>query len=375
MNRLSLSCVLWCAATVASAQTKVLVVAQIAPLTGAAASIGVPVTQAAHAVFKRINASGGINGYRIELIDRDDHFDPAATLSEARRVLTERPVIALLNIVGAPNNGGLVTSGLLERNNLAVVGAFTGATSVRALASPNMYFVRASVADEARRIVEQLATLGLTRIGLLHADDAFGLDARQHVEKALRDRSLALAVARVYQPAGTSVGDAAQSFLHNKVQAVIMFATGPASARFAAQYRAAGGRGMLLANSSTSPDSLIRLAGPEVAQGIGLAQVMPPLRKTTTRFVKDYIETLQKYGDPQWQPSAYGLEGYLAAHLLAEGIRRSGPSPSRPSLLKALASLGRVDFGGFPLDYSDGRREGSHFVEIGIVGPGGRLLN
>lgn len=94
--------------------------------------------------------------------------------------------MALLNVVGAPNNGELVTRGLLAKHKMSVVGAFTGATSVRELKSPYMYFIRASVADEARKMVQQVVTIGMTRVALVHANDAFGHDARGFVDAALK---------------------------------------------------------------------------------------------------------------------------------------------------------------------------------------------
>ena len=87
------------------------------------------------------------------------------------------------------------------------------------------------------------------------------------------------------------------------------------------------------------------------------------------------METLTRYGDSGWEPSSYGLEGFMAARLMAEALRRVGGLANRRSVMAALASLGRVDLGGFVLDYSGGSREGSRWVDIGIIGPSGKLMN
>jgi ABC-type branched-subunit amino acid transport system substrate-binding protein len=120
---------------------------------------------------------------------------------------------------------------------------------------------------------------------------------------------------------------------------------------------------------------LVYGAGVALARGVGLAQVVPPVTKTTVRVVRDYVETLSRFGDPGWQASAYGLEGFFAAKVLVEGLRRCGPTVDRERLSDALARLGQVDLGGFQLDYSAGSREGSRWVDIGIVGRDGKLLN
>lgn len=356
-------------------QEKEIHVVQIAALSGPAATIGLPVTQAAHAFFRRVNQEGGINGHKVILHDRDDAFKPERTLEEARRVLKEQRPIALLNVIGAPNNGQLVTEGLLAQENLAVVGAFTGATSVRALKSPHLFFIRASVESEAKQMLKQLNSLGVRNVALVHANDGFGLDAKSHVTRLASDLGASLVATGSYEPATADVSSAVHSVRLAATQAVLFFGTGAAASKFVLEYRKAGGGAMIIANSSTSPEVLTKLAGEHHARGVGLVQVVPPLTKLTIPAVKDYMDTLKKYGDASWTPSAYGLEGFLAAKVLTEALRRAGPNPDRASLMRSLDRLGKFDAGGLVLDYSSGSREGLRYVEIGIIGAAGRILN
>lgn len=357
------------------AQHKTITVAQIAPLSGPAASIGLPVTQAAHAYFERTNQSGGVNGRKIVVVERDDGFQPDRTIAEAQSVLKEHAPVAFINIIGAPNNGNLETSGLLAEHKIPVVGAFTGATSVRQLKSPYMFFIRASVADEARKMVDQLLTLGMKDVGLVHANDAFGQDAREHVERALARANQKLKVAASYEPATVDVQQAVASVRNAQPQAILIFGTGAAASKFTVEYRKSGGGAMLIANSSTSPEVLSKGAGNELARGVGLVQVVPPLTRQTIPAVREYLDTLRRYGQPDWRASPYGLEGFLAAKLLVEGLRRAGPNPSREALARALAQMGSFDAGGITLDYRAGSREGLRTVDIGIMGSDGKLMN
>lgn len=99
------------------------------------------------------------------------------------------------------------------------------------------------------------------------------------------------------------------------------------------------------------------------------------MTKVAVPVVREYLETLKKYGKPDWRPSAYGLEGFLAAKFLAEGLRRAGPSPTPESASAALAKIEQFDAGGITLDYRAGNREGFKSVEIGNMGAKGRLMN
>ncbi len=68
------------------------------------------------------------------------------------------------------------------------------------------------------------------------------------------------------------------------------------------------------------------------------------------------------------------LEGYINAKVLAEGLRRVGPTANRESVLKALAGLESFDAGGVRVSYAGGRREGGAFVDVAAVGANGRLM-
>ena len=67
------------------------------------------------------------------------------------------------------------------------------------------------------------------------------------------------------------------------------------------------------------------------------------------------------------------IEGFAAAKLLVEGLKRSVKDISRASLLKSLESLQRLDLGGVELHYGPKDRSGLDFVDISIIGPDGKF--
>ena len=56
------------------------------------------------AYFNYINDQGGVNGRKIEVVTKDDAYDPAKTEQNVARADAERQVFAFFNIVGTPNN-------------------------------------------------------------------------------------------------------------------------------------------------------------------------------------------------------------------------------------------------------------------------------
>jgi branched-chain amino acid transport system substrate-binding protein len=352
-------------------------VGQVSPLTGPAASIGTPLTQGSALAVRKVNRQGGVNGAKLVLIDKDDGFNPKRTVEGVQSLLADKdkPVVALINVVGSPNSGDLIAQGLLKSNDLSVVGAFTGSTSVRDMKSPLVYFVRPGVEAEAEHIINHFVTLGLERIALIHPEDTFGRDALAQVTKALTARKLPLVAVGTYLPATTDLSNAVSTMLDKKPQAIAIFATGAASAKFVTGYRERGGGAMLTTSSSTSADVLIKVVSKEYVRGVGVLQVVPPLSREAVPLVKEYLLALKQYGDPDWTPSAYGLEGYVSAKVLIAALNRVSGTPTSASMTASLTRLGALELGGFQLDFSKGRREGGQRIEIGVISSDGKLRN
>ena len=67
------------------------------------------------------------------------------------------------------------------------------------------------------------------------------------------------------------------------------------------------------------------------------------------------------------------LEGFAAAKVLVEGLRRASPKPTRDKLVTALESLRKLDLGGLTIGYSPTDHTGLEFADLSIIGPDGRF--
>ena len=94
-------------------------------------------------------------------------------------------------------------------------------------------------------------------------------------------------------------------------------------------------------------------------------------RSTGIPIVTEYQK---KIGDER-NYSFTSLEGYIAAKVIVEGLRKAGRNVTRESLVDAMASLDTLDLGGFKVAYSPTNRSGSSFVELTIVSKGGKFRN
>jgi len=68
------------------------------------------------------------------------------------------------------------------------------------------------------------------------------------------------------------------------------------------------------------------------------------------------------------------LEGYAAAKVLVEGLRRAGKHPTRETLQAGLEGMKRYDLGGLELSFSPDDHTGLEFADLSIVDLEGRFV-
>ncbi len=101
-------------------------------------------------------------------------------------------------------------------------------------------------------------------------------------------------------------------------------------------------------------------------------QVMPYPKDISAMAVREFQHVLKGMDSPP--PVSYAtLEGFLAAKLLTEALRRAGPSVTREKLLVALNGMHNFDLGGVKVSYSQNMHDGSKFVELTVIGKNGAI--
>ena len=132
-------------------------------------------TDGARLYIDAVNARGGVNGQKIDLLPVDDKFDPKVTVEVARQLITEEKVLALFLNRGTPHAQTLLP--LLAEYRVPLVAPSTGAMVLHDPVHPWLFNVRATYQREAAKAIEHLASIGITRMAVLQTDDSFGADS------------------------------------------------------------------------------------------------------------------------------------------------------------------------------------------------------
>ncbi|CAJ94867.1 ABC-type branched-chain amino acid transport system, periplasmic component [Cupriavidus necator] len=343
-------------------------IGQSAGVTGPVAGSVKEQIAGAQVYLRTINASGGVAGRRIELVTHDDGFDAKRTPDNVRKLIDEDKVFALFMVRGTPQNESILP--IIAAQKVPLVAPLTGAITLHRPVNRYVFNVRAKYQDEVARAINHLATSGMSRIGIFYANDGFGRDVLEGYSAALQARGV--------QPAATAsfarpMGDITQSVAAmNKAnpQAVLVIGSGSEAARIIRELRRAGSEAQFVTLSNNAADSFIRELGDD-ARGLIITQVVPGTNSSQMTLASEYRSLAKQQGV---EPSNAGMEGFMSAKVLVEGLRRAGPDLTRERLVTALEGMRDYDLGGILISYSAERHTGSSFVEMSIVSSTGKLI-
>jgi ABC-type branched-subunit amino acid transport system substrate-binding protein len=352
----------------ARAQERGIVLGQSVPLTGPAAQLGLQMQLGAKAYIDAVNAAGGVAGQPVILKTLDDGYDPARCKANTEKFIRDE-VFALFGYVGTPTS--LAALPLATAARIPFVAPFTGAEALRDPFNKLVFHIRASYYDETELIVKQLTQLDLKKIAVFHQNDAYGQAGLKGVQRALEKRGLQpLGVATVERNT-VDVAAAVKTLVPLGAEAIVQISAYKSCAAFIREARKAGYGGQFYNVSFVGTQALADELGKEAA-GVVVSQVMPSPFGTAAGLVNDYQQALQKH-DAKAEPNYTSIEGYLAARVVVDALRRSGAKPTRESFIGAMESLAGYDARGYRLAFSPTKHVGSNFVELSMLTGDGKV--
>jgi ABC-type branched-subunit amino acid transport system substrate-binding protein len=349
---------------------KEIVVSQVVALSGPQAGVGKNLNFGIKLYLDDINAHGGVGGNTIRLVVKDDGYKVPDTVKLVTESIAADKPIALISPLGTANIEALRAE--ITSEHIPLIGARSGASSIAN--HPYIFRVKATFRDETAKIIEQLTSIGLNSFGVVYQDDGLGTDGLQGVVAALAALKLKPVAVSAYERNTVKIEKAVADMLKANPQAIVLAGVVAPTAAFVKQYRAAGGKAQLISVSSIDVALVIRQAGVEASRGFSVAEVMPSPDKSYLPVAREMRDLAKKAGADPAAVNPASLEGFLAAKVLVEGLRRAGANPTRESLLKALETMDDFDAGGFRLSFGPGRHDGTRFVELGVVDGRGVLV-
>jgi ABC-type branched-subunit amino acid transport system substrate-binding protein len=346
-----------------------IVFGQSAVFDGPAAALGLGMREGILAAFNEANATGGVNGHKLELVSYDDGYEPEKAIANTKRLISEG-VFALVGEVGTPTSNAVQPTA--TEAGVPFIGPFTGAAFLRNPSLRNVINVRSSYDQETEAWIEHLTTdLGVSRIAILYQDDTFGRAGLAGVSKAMEKRGMKLVAEGTYERNTTAVKMALVAIRKADPQAVVMVGAYKPCAEFIKLARRLKLNAVFVNISFVDGNALAKELG-EDGKGVVVTQVVPFPGDTSLPLVARYQKAL-KAANPDAQIGFVSLEGYMVGRLVVEALEKVKGPITRAGLLSAIDEVGTFDLGGITLSYGPDKNQGMNQVFLTVIQADGSL--
>jgi branched-chain amino acid transport system substrate-binding protein len=348
------------------AQSDRIVLGQSAAFTGPAAQLGIQFHAGAKMFFDQLNAQGGVGGRSVELVKLDDGYEPDRCADNTRKFI-EDDVFALFGYIGTPTS--IAALPLATKAKIPFVAPFTGAMALRTPLNRYAFHVRASYNDETALIIKQLHNVGITKVAVFYQNDAYGKAGLSGATLALDALNLKPVAVATVERNSVDVAKAVETINATMPEAVIQISAYKSCAAYIRAARKAGYGGGFYNVSFVGTQALADELGKD-GTGVVVSQVMPTPYNTVKPISREFLDMVRKTNGAV-NANFSSMEGYLAAKVLGEGLRRSNAKAGREGLIAGLESIGSQNFGGFSVNLSRSEHVASNFVELSmLVGDG-----
>lgn len=346
-----------------------IILGQSAAFTGPAAELGIQFHQGARIWFEQVNAQGGVAGKTIEIKTLDDGYEPDRCAANTQKLISE-DVFALFGYIGTPTS--LAALPLLTKAQVPFIAPFTGAMGLREPFNRQVFHLRASYNDETALIVKQLTNLGLKKIAVFYQNDAYGKAGLDGVTLALDKLGLKPVAQATVERNSVDVAAAVRAINAAGPDAVVQISAYKSCAAYIRAARQAGFGGTFFNVSFVGTQALADELGKDGA-GVVVSQVMPSPYSLARPIAREFSEAVKKAGGNA-QANFSSMEGYLAAKVVTEGLKRAGTRMNtREGLIQGIEAIGSQSLGGFQLNFSASQHVASSFVELSMLTGDGRV--
>jgi ABC-type branched-subunit amino acid transport system substrate-binding protein len=361
------------------AKTKTISLGVLSPLSGPVAVIGKPLTAGQEAYFKSVNASGGIDGWKVNLVERDSKYDPQTEVQAFNQIADQVAFIA--QSLGSPTTKAIQPTADQQK---MLVGA--AAQDSAFVTDPVMAVIGTPYAvDDANALdyIVKQTNHPHAKIGIIYQDDAYGQDGLRGYLAGLKTYHFDNVAEATYKVGDTDLTAQVQKMRAGGAQYVFVVAVPTTAATIV-------GTG---ASEGYNPTWIFQ--GPAWSEYLMTSNGTPggkptPVAKALTSNVwvlgyearwgdmsapgmRKFLSDTKTYA-PAQIPDYYYMYGYAEAQMETAVLRKAIQTGdlTRQGILNAKLHLGTVSLGGLvpPLDYTPGLGPASRTSEIAKVDPG-----
>jgi len=359
-------CVVLGAGLQASAQIKI---GSVLSVTGPASFLGDPEKKTLEIYVDEINAKGGVNGQKLQLIIYDDAGNANNARTFATRLVEEDKVVA---IVGGSTTGS--TLAMIPVFEDASIPFISLAGAIQIVEPVHKWDFKTPHTDKmaCEKIFADLKTRKLTTIALISGTDAFGKSMHDQCVAVAPNAGIKIAAEESYGPRDSDMTPQLTN-IRNKagVQAVVNPGFGQGPAIVTRNYRQLGINLPLYESHGVASKQYIELAGP-AAEGVRLPAAAlliadkllanDPQKPVVVNYTREYQSKTKQ------AVSTFGGHAYDGLMILVQAMQRAKSADKAKVRDEIEKTKGYIGTGGIvnmsPTDHMGLDLSAFHMLEI-----------
>ena len=199
-------------------------IGSVLSVTGPAAFLGDPEKKTLNLYIERINAAGGVLGRKLELYTYDDGTDASKANGFAKRLIEEDKVDILIG--GTTTGSTMAMVPVVEKAQIPFI-SLAGAVGIIEPVKKWVFKTPHTDRMAAEKVFEDMKKRGLTRVGLLSENSAFGQSGKKETLAVAGKYGMQIVANEMYGPKDADVTTQLTKIKNTAgVQAILVFGFG-----------------------------------------------------------------------------------------------------------------------------------------------------
>lgn len=296
----------------------------ILAVTGPASFLGAPESKTLEMMVEEINAKGGVNGHKIELVIKDSQGKPENAISMAKQLIEEDKVFA---IIGPSTSGETMKIKDIAEQSKTILMSCAAAEDIVNPVAKYVFKTPQKDSYAAMRIFEQMQKMGIKKIGVVSSNDGFGAAGLKQIEAIAPKYGVTIAISEVYDKAATDLTAIVTKLKAADIQGVINWSIVPAQSIVAKNMKQIGLNAPLFQSHGFGNIKYVEAAG-DAAEGIifpaGRLLIADqladshPQKQVLGKYKTDYEKKFNEAA------STFGGHAYDALKIIEAAIAKAG---------------------------------------------------
>ncbi len=314
----------------------------VQPLTDWGAAEGHYIKDGATIAIDKINAAGGVNGKKLELIVEDGRNDPADSLNATQKLINRNKVSALFGAWLSSATLAIIPTTM--RYGIPLVVETSGADEITYPKKKHVFRTAVLFSQEAAASKKALQELGVKKVAFIAQDNDFGRGSVREMQKMMKGINVDTSEVFYVDASSNDFYPQLTKIKNSDADFIIITHGNQGTSKILEQKAELGVKQPTLATGgSVWPHTIARLNGGLPTKGsyyLVFFAADYPQYSANPKEAEEYVAEWKKRGHA-WDGVQEGSRGYEAVMTIAEGIKNAGGSAKPGDISEGLTKVDR----------------------------------